>query len=301
MNSVWVSLINFKGKENTIDCLNSLEKIARDNFELSVVVVDNGSTEKLSLPKYSFSLKILESEKNLGFSGGHNLGIKFALENGADFVLVINNDTYVDRNLIFELLKSIDSSPAVGIAAPKIYFAPGFEFHKKRYKKNDLGKVIWYAGGKMDWKNVLASHRGVDEIDKGQFDKTGQTDFASGCCMLIKRDVFENIGFFDERYFLYYEDNDLCQRARKKGFEIIYNPMAFLWHKNASSAGGSGSDLQDYYITRNRLIFSMKYAQFRSKIALLREALGLFISGRKFQKRGIFDFFTQNLGRGSYG
>lgn len=301
MKSVWVSLINFKGKENTIDCLNSLEKITKDNFDLKVIVVNNGSTEKLTLPKYSFSPKILESKKNLGFSGGHNLGIKFALEKDADYVLILNNDTLVDKNLVSELLRSVESNPIIGIAAPKIYFAPGFEFHKNRYKKNELGQIIWYAGGDMDWKNILASHKGVDEVDKGQFDKTEPTDFASGCCMLIKRDVFEKIGFFDERYFLYYEDNDFCQRARKKGFKVIYAPKAILWHKNASSAGGSGSDLQDYYITRNRLTFGMRYASLKSKLSLIRESLALLFSGRKWQRRGVLDFFSGNLGKGSYG
>lgn len=300
MKSVWVSLINFKGRENTIDCLNSLEKITKDGFNLQVVVVDNGSSEKLTLPKYSLPLKIISSKKNLGFSGGHNLAVKLALEKGADYILILNNDTFVDKNLVLELFNSMESNPIIGIAAPKIYFAPGFEFHKDRYKKEELGKVIWYAGGIMDWKNVLASHRGVDEVDKGQFDKEELTDFSSGCCMLVKKEVFEKIGLFDERYFLYYEDNDLCQRAKNNGFEIDYSPKAFLWHKNASSAGGSGSDLQDYYITRNRLIFGMKYAPLRSRVSLIREALGFILNGRGCQRRGVFDFLIGNLGKGSY-
>lgn len=300
MKSVWVSLINFKGRENTIDCLNSLGKAVKDNFELKVVVVDNSSSGKLTLPKYPFPLKILLSKKNLGFSGGHNLGIKYALENGADYILVLNNDTLVDNNLISELLRSIGSDPMVGIAAPKIYFASGFEFHKDRYKKAVLGKVIWYAGGVMDWKNVLASHRGVDEVDKGQFNKTESTSFASGCCMLIKKEVFEKVGLFEEKYFLYYEDNDFCIRAQKRGFGIIFVPEAVVWHKNASSAGGSGSELQDYYITRNRLIFGMKYAPIRSRIALLRQAAGFILNGRKNQRKGSIDFFLGRFGKGSY-
>lgn len=299
MKSVWVSILNFHGRKDTIECLNSVEKIIKDGFTLNIVVIDNGSIEKLSLPKYSFPLKILESKKNLGFSGGHNLGIKVALESGADYILILNNDTAVDKNLIKELVNSIEDA-SIGIAAPKIYFAPGFEFHKDRYKKEDLGKIIWYAGGDMDWKNVLASHVGVDEVDKGQFNKEYQTAFASGCCMLLKREVFERIGFFNEKYFLYYEDNDLCIRAKKGGFKIIFVPKAVLWHKNASSAGGSGSSLQDYYITRNRILFGLRYAPLKSKIALLRQAFAFIFGGRKFQRRGAIDYFLGNFGKGSY-
>ena len=119
--------------------------------------------------------------------------------------------------------------------------------------------------------------------------------------MLIKKEIFEKVGYFDEKYFLYYEDNDLCQRAKKLNFKIIYTPQAKLWHKNASSAGGSGSALQDYYITRNRLIFGMKYAPFRSKMSLLRESGRFLFNGRRWQRRGAMDFLTGNLGKGSYG
>src|SRR5260221_13271795 len=100
MKSVFCSIVNFRGRDNTLVCLGSIEKAAKDKFNLNVVVVDNGSQENLRLPKYSFNLKILESKENLGFSGGHNLGIKYALENGANYVLVLNNDIIVHKGLI---------------------------------------------------------------------------------------------------------------------------------------------------------------------------------------------------------
>lgn len=299
MPLVFVSILNFNGKKNTIDCLKSLEKIVKERFELRVLVTDNASKEKLNLPKLA-NLKVhfIQNKENLGFSGGHNIGIRYALKNGADYVLVLNNDTIIDKNLIAELVSSIDKD--VGIVVPKIYFAKGYEFHKARYSQGEKGKVFWYAGGIMDWDNVLATHRGVDEVDHGQYDKEEETDFASGCCMLIKKEVFEKIGLFDEKYFLYYEDNDLSQRAKRSGFKIIYKPKAMLWHKNAGSVGGSGSELQDYYITRNRLLFGMKFSPLHSKLSLLRESLGLMLSGRQFQKRGVSDFYLCNFGRGSY-
>ena len=193
-----------------------------------------------------------------------------------------------------------DTKDSVGIVAPLIYFEKGYEFHKERYKEDELGKVIWYAGGEIDWDNVLAKHRGVDEIDIGQYSQVSETEFASGCAFLISAEVIKNLGMFDEKYFLYYEDSDLSMRIRRKGYKIYFNPKSLVWHKNASSAGGSGSTLQDYYITRNRLLFALKYAPIRSKIAVLRESMALMFGGRKWQKRAVIDFYSGKFGKGSY-
>jgi hypothetical protein len=302
MVKVFVTLVNYNNNETTHDCLDSLEGLNTDGFSLSVVVVDNASKEKFTEDKKyeKFTLKIIRSEKNLGFAGGQNLGIKFALDNGADYVVVLNNDVILDKNLISELLKTFQEEKDCGIISPKIYFAKSHEFHKDRYLESELGKVIWYAGGKMDWGNILASHRGVDEVDKGQYEKVEQTDFASGCCEMIKRDVLEKVGLFDERYFLYYEDNDLSQRAKKMGFKVFYQPKGILWHLNAGSTGGSGSSLHDYYITRNRLLFGFGYSSLRTKIALIKESFRIMLTGRSWQKKGVLDFYLRRFRKGSY-
>jgi GT2 family glycosyltransferase len=303
MKSIFVSVVNFNGEKNTLECIESLKKIDISDFKLTILVIDNNSSEKFDMQEGTFGkieVKIIKNEKNFGFSGGHNVGIKYALENAADYVLILNNDIYVDPNFLTELLRVAAENRGTGILVPKIYFAPGFEFHKDRYSKEELGKVFWYAGGGIDWKNIIGSHRGVDEADKGQFDKTEETDIATGCCMLIKKEVFESIGYFDDKYFLYYEDADLSIRAKNKAFKIIYVPKSVIWHKNAGSVGGSGSALQDYYITRNRLIFGFRNAPVRSRLALFRESLRLIMSGRKWQKRGVIDFYLGKFGKGSY-
>jgi GT2 family glycosyltransferase len=307
MKNVFVSLLNYNGKKNTLECLKSLEKIKRDEFGLTILVIDNASTddsaktirEYISRMK-NISVKIIESEQNVGFSGGNNIIIKYSLEHGADYVLILNNDTYVDANFLKELLEEADRDNNAGILVPKIYFAPGFEFHINRYSKDDVGKVLWYAGARIDWANIVGEHRGVDKVDDGQFDQTEKTDLATGCCMLIKKEVFERIGNFDDKYFLYYEDADLSIRAKREGFGIVYVPKSIIWHKNAGSAGGSGSFLQDYYITRNRLIFGFRYAPVRSKLALAKESLRLLFSGRRWQRRGVVDFYLGKMGKGSY-
>ena len=303
MKKVAIVILNFNGYKDTIECLESLNKLSIDNFEPLVVVVDNGSESKFKVQSLKFKvgeIKVIRNEENLGFSGGNNIGIKYALEQGSDYILILNNDTFVDKNLVKELIKTADSDTKIGIVSPKIYFAKGFEFHEGRYKKDELGCVFWYAGGIMDWKNLIGYHKGVDEVDNGQYDKIEETEISTGCCMMVKKEVFEKIGMLDERYFLYYEDSDLNLRAKKAGFKIIYSPKAILWHKNAGSGEGSGSSLQDYYISRNRLIFGYQYGSLRLKFALLRESFGLLISGRKWQKRGILDFYLRRFKRGSY-
>lgn len=303
MKKIAIVILNFNGEDDTKECLWSIDNLSKKNFKILSIVIDNGSKEVFKIDGSDFKtgeLKIIRSENNLGFTGGNNLGIKYALEKKADYILIINNDTIIDPRLIEELLAISEKNETSGIIGPKIYFAKGREFHKERYKNSELGKVIWYAGGVMDWKNIVGYHRGVDEVDNAQYEQEVETDFASGCCMFIKKEVFEKIGFFNEKYFLYYEDSDFNQRAKKANYKIIYAPKAILWHKNARSAGGSGSTLQDYYITRNRLLFGFRYGSFRAKAALVKESFKTLLNGRKWQKRGVLDFYRRRFGKGSF-
>ncbi len=314
MQKVFVIILNYNGNKDTQECLESLEKInVSKDTKVEIVVVDNASKEQFRIQNSPLrkgfegqaefrinKIKVIRNEENLGFAEGNNVGIRYALKNGANYILILNNDTFVDKNLLKELLAVGQKDKEIGILVPKIYFAPGFEFHKDRYKKEDLGKVFWYGGGEMDWANVIGHHRGVDEVDKGQYDATCETEIATGCCMLIKKDVFDKVGMFDDKFYLYYEDADLCLRAKKKDFKVVYVPRSIIWHKNAGSAGGSGSKLQDYYITRNRLLFGVRYAGLRAKIALFKESLKVLLKGRYWQKLGIIDFYRNRLGRGSF-
>ncbi len=305
MIRITISIVNYKGNKNTKECIESLSKLDLFGIALSVVVVNNSQEGRFSSNlvhnnQFQDKITIIDNKQNLGFSEGHNIVIKNALKNGEEYVLLLNNDTIVDKNLLLELLKALESDKKVGIAVPKIYFAKGYEFHKMRYKKEELGKVFWYAGGIIDFKNVIGFHKGVDEVDNGQYDRQEETEIATGCCMLVKKDVFESIGYFNKQYFLYYEDADFSIRAKKAEYTIIYVPTSVLWHKNASAAGGSGSTLQDYYITRNRLMFGIQYAPIRSKVALLKESITLLFWGRKWQKIGVIDYFFRNFGKGSY-
>ena len=152
---IFVVILNWNQPKLTTETVESVKKLKYEKgTDLRIVVVDNGSTDN-SVEQFRKlkGIQLLTSVKNLGFAEGNNLGIKHALDRDADFVLVLNNDTEVDKNLIIELLKPMKDEK-VAVTSPKIYFAKGYEFHKEKYKKNELGKVLWYAGGKIDWKNI---------------------------------------------------------------------------------------------------------------------------------------------------
>lgn len=292
---VTIVILNYNGLSETLECLESLKSLNKDSLKIIKIVVDNGSKDgSINVLSKIKDIKLLENSENLGFTGGNNLGIQKALDLKSDYILVLNNDTLVEPDLLINLIKAAKYAP---IVCPKIYFAKGFEFHKDRYKKSELGKVIWYAGGKIDWKNIIGVHDGVDQVDKGQYSKRRYIDMASGACFLAKKEVFEKIGLFDEKYFLYLEDMDFCVRAKIAGFKIIFEPAAIVWHKNAASSGGSGSSLQDYFISRNRLIFAFRYAKLKTKLAVFRQILSKI--SNKAKRKAIIDFVTSNLGKGS--
>lgn len=300
MKKVAVITVNYNTAEETKAFLASLRKVKTPGISLEIIVIDNGSKKILELSDKNIIL--IRLNDNTGFTGGYSTGIKKALDNGADYILIVNNDTILDPDLIVELKKALEEDKHRGIAVPKIYFAPGHEYHKDRYKKDEIGKVFWYAGGFMDWNNVQSVHRGVDEVDHGQYDIPEEVGFATGCCMMFRRDVLEQIGLFDEKYFLYFEDADINQRVKKHGFTVFYVPSAILFHLNASSSGGVEKEntLQDYFITRNQMLFGMMYAPFRAKLALIKQSLRLLVKGRNMQKRAITDYYLGRFGKGTY-
>lgn len=278
MNKIGIVIVDYNGKKDTEELLQSLVKADMRNFDVKVVVVNNGVDDLSSLTTiYRGVEKIINNQKNVGFARANNQGIKYLLDVGAEFICLLNNDTIVKDNFLSALVGTF-AGEKVGIVCPKIYFYPGCEFHKKRYAEDERGKVIWYAGGEIDWDNVYCRHRGVDEMDRGQFDQTEETDFATGCAMMIKREILEKIGSLDEKYFAYLEDVDFCWRAREARYKIIYCPKSIIWHKNASSSGGPGSPLHYFLQERNRLYFGFKYASFKIKLHLLQKMFSFLFS-----------------------
>ena len=304
MKKIFLVVLNWNGARDTIECLNSIDQLRIKDFKPYVVVVDNGSVDNSkevlgNIKLKNASYKLIENKENLGYAGGMNTGIKYAQNKRADFIMLLNNDVELHKDMLTELIKTAGNNPQAGIICPKIYFAKGYEFHKNKYRKNELGKVIWYAGGEIDWANAIGTNRGVDQVDKGQFDDRQETDFATGNCMFIKSEAIKDTSLFDEDYFMYLEDVDLCVRMGKLGWKVMYSPKALLWHKVARSSA-IGGDLNDYFIIRNRMIFGMRYAPLRTKIALVRQSIKLLRSGREWQRIAIKDYYKRNFGKGSW-
>lgn len=292
--------INFHSIEDTLTVIKELEKNSLPLGVTSIIyVVDNDRSEELEKKIKNFPSSVyLKSPRNLGFAAGNNRGFEKALEDECDIIVLINNDTQVPEDLVINILASPISEKTTGAVGGIIYFAKRFEFENK-YNKDELGRVIWYAGGEYDWDNVYAKHIGVNEVDKGQYDTVKETDFITGCLFITRSDVLRRVGLFDERYCLYFEDSDLGMRMKKAGFKLILDPNVKLWHKVAQSSG-IGSPLNDYFITRNRLLFGMDYARTWTKVALLREAVKKLFIGTKAQKQAVRDFFMRKLGGGSW-
>lgn len=262
---IGIITVNYNQYKLTVDFLDSLATV-KNVDDLTVYIADV-STKKEVFKIDGYPMKvILKSLPNNGYGFGINEGTKYFLKKGFDKFCAINNDVLFEKNFAVEAENGFKKTDIFG---GKIYYAPGYEYHKK-YRNKDIGKVLWYAGGINDWKNVGTKHRGVDEVDSKQYEKFEETDFITGCMLFFNKRVIERIGFWDEKYFLYYEDSDFCERAKKAGFKLFYNPKIVIWHKNAQSTGGSGSPLQQEYQRKNRLIFGLKYAPFRTKLYLIK-------------------------------
>lgn len=302
---VSIIILTTNALKMTKEELGDIAVLKPGSLELECIVVDNDSsdgTEKelsnYKLPNMDY--KFIQSGANRGYAGGNNVGIKDAIKRGADYVMLLNNDVIVPPDMVTKMVSYMEKNPKAGIASPKMYFAKGYEFHKSRYKKSELGRVIWYAGGIIDWDNIYTPHRGVDKVDIGQYDKSGPTDFANGATMLIKSEVIEKVGLLDPLFFLYWEDPDYSMKAKKFGFETHYVSSTCMWHKVSASTGGSGSPTNDYFLTRNRLYFAKRYAKFRTKFAVARDTVRLVFRGRKWQKWGAIDAILGRKGQGQW-
>ncbi len=298
---ITIVVLNWNAEKYITPCLQSLRHLLTRPHQVEIVVVDNASTDhSVSLIQKKFpKLKLIQTGYNLGYAGGNNVGLKYAIDQESDFAWIVNPDVQVHPQALQSLLAAAAAHPNGGIFGSKCYFAKGFEFHKDRYTLSQVGHVIWYAGGRIDWANLITQHVGVDEVDIGQYNQLRETDFITGTSLFARREVLTQAGLIDPKYFLYYEETDLCLRAVRRNWKLYYVPDSIVWHANAQ-ATGVGSALVDYYTTRNRMLFGLRWAPWRTKQALLRESLKLLLSGRHWQKRGVIDFYFGRFGRGSY-
>ena len=244
---VAIIILNWNGKEDTIECLESLKHVTYPNYE--ILLMDNGSTDgsvECFRERYP-RMEIIENGKNLGFVEGNNVGIRKAMDEGADYVLLLNNDTVVDPEFLGELAKVAESDPKIGFVGPKVYY----------YDYEGRKDVLNFAGGKLNmWKGV-SYHIGVNEIDYGQYNDITKVDYAEGSCLFVNKNVIKKIGLLDPSYFTYWEENDWCMRGMNAGYSSFFVPKAKIWHKIGASNQGTK---KVYYLTRNRFWFMKRYA-----------------------------------------
>ena len=239
---VCVVTVNWNQFEDTCECVDSL--ITQEGVITDLIVVDNGSTDDSELwlrNKYP-NITIIKSKKNIGFAGGFNLGIRLALTRDVDNIMIVNNDTVAEKDMIRKLLGEM-SDEKVGVTSPLILYY------------SDPNR-IWSSGGDINPTVLMPidAHHRDEHLTKPVF-----RTFLSGCCLLIKKSLIESVGFFDERFFLYFEDLDYCLRIMRSGWRMKVVPSARLLHKVSLSSGGERAPQERYYNSLSTILYYRKH------------------------------------------
>lgn len=244
---VYVVLLNYNGTQDTVECIQSLLQLDYPNYR--ILVIDNGSAASCveEVKKTFPGVEGMDSGGNLGFAGGCNLGIRLALEQGAQYVWLLNNDTVVERETLTALVRGLEADQECGMVGSKV-----LTYGTRR---------IDSAGGRLlpflllhGWTENIGS----GETDRGQYDRDREVDYAPGASMLVRAAAIRETGVMEERYFLYFEETDWCLRMKEKGWKIRYCYQSVVHHKGSQSVGGR-SPLQNYYCARNGLFFIRRF------------------------------------------
>jgi GT2 family glycosyltransferase len=240
---VSIVVLNWNGLVDTLACLDSLKQLDYPSFQ--VIVVDNGSDD--GSPEVIRSgypeVRVIETDENLGYVGGNNLGLDYACSRNSAYVLLLNNDTVVAPDFLRKMVEFAEADSEIGVVGPTIYYA-------------QPANMIWAAGGKLDRRTGMPMLDGMDEIDSGQYGEgPRQVDFVTGCALLVKTSVVKEVGKLDSRFFAYFEENEWCMRVNRAGYKIYHLPGAKIWHK-ISPDHREHSPQVYYYMTRNRLLFT---------------------------------------------
>jgi len=293
--SIVTVILNTNRRDATLECLDSLNRCTCSRHQ--AIVLDNASTDGSveAIREGHPQVEIVALTENRGYAGNNNVGIELALEKGADWVFVLNEDTVLDPECLQRLIEVGGGDRSIGIVGPMVYH-------------HDDPDIIQSAGGRLSryWES---SHIAENERDQGRFVEPHEVDWISGCAIMVRREVFEDVGAIDERYFYYWEETEFCIRARRRGWRIVQIPRAKLWHK------GVRIDYQPkpsvtYYATRNRLLTLSKHgAPFRVRlmawVRIIRTLTSWSVrpkwkdrrSHRRAMRRGLQDFLLRRWGK----
>lgn len=293
--SVAIIVVNWNGYEFTRNCLQSLARISQPDFQ--VILVDNASEDDSSTKlRAEFShLTLLESEQNLGFTGGNNLGIAHALAEGYDYLLLLNNDTEVEPDFISLCLATLQEDPGIAAVQPLMYY-----LHDK--------KTVWNAGGEYrKWMGASISLTQRPISDRPYF-----TEWITGCCILVKAEVVREVGPLDDRYFAYFEDVDWSLRMRNAGYMLQVVPSAVIYHEAGASLKSKKSGKEGrlnpkihYLNSRNQIFQLRKHVRFPYSLIAWPYQMGKFslysiyfvLRGRKEKLRIMWEGIMEGLGR----
>lgn len=257
---VWYPIVlSWNGREDTESCLDALAKVTEPLIR--VVCVDNGSTDGSveAVRDRHPEAHLIENGRNLGFSGGCNAGIRWALGQGAEWIVLVNNDVEVAPDSIAGFAAAADGHPGAGVMSGKIYLA-------------DRPDRIWYAGQRfLAWLGYSGRHRGEGHRDAARYDRIRPTDRATGALMAVSRAAIEEIGLLDEDLFAYVEDVDWSLRARAAGFEVLFVPWARAWHRVGASTGGATHN--SYYGARNMVVVCERHRPLPRPLSWLRRGV----------------------------
>lgn len=295
-----VILVNWNGSDDTLNCLGSIRASTYQDY--FVIVVDNGSRadQVLKLKQNNSDFVLIETGENLGYTGGNNKGIEYALDCKVEYVLLLNNDTYIAPNTLQNIMQAVDMDKKIGILSPKIFF------HPARH-------LIWSAGAALNQRFLMGYSLGYKVEDKGQFDQARDVDYVTGCAMLIQSRVISEVGMLSDDYFAVCEDIDYCLRVANAGYKIKYEPSASVWHIESASSGGSDAPQYVYYQTRNYFLFHKRWAKNLRQLIMSQSYFAAYVVKRGFMFAlqgkwksllgilyGIRDFEAGRLGRRDY-
>jgi hypothetical protein len=244
-----IVLLNWNSQAMTEECVRSLQAMEGGSFE--ILIVDNGSKDGSAeyLRSRFPDVEVIANGRNLGFTGGCNVGMRRALERGVEYVLLVNNDTIVNKIFLTELMAEAERNPRAGMISPKIYYF-------------DIPDRIWWAGGAFSLWQGVPRHLGWKEIEAGRYEKAQPIDWATGCGILVRAAALQESGLFDDKIFANGEDLDLSLRMRNLGWQIIYAPTAKMWHKEGfATRRNVGEHVRKFTATRNVLYVMHKHAR----------------------------------------